>query len=120
MECCCYLHRREADPVCHREPGDGSLDPSSSEHPGPVRAQLAVQLHTAPTSHPRGLQLRQQRLLDPPGRTNEETSYRVAQNSVNIKHPLVSMGMFIFKPISQFLERYPSVVSRELNTERFP
>jgi hypothetical protein len=32
--------------------------------------------------------------------------YRVAQNSVNLKHSLVLTGIFRCKPTSQFVERY--------------
>jgi hypothetical protein len=41
----------------------------------------------------------------------------VAQKSVNLKHSLVVTGMFRFKPATQFVERYHSVVSCALNTE---
>jgi hypothetical protein len=43
--------------------------------------------------------------------------YRVPQKSVNLKHSLVLTGMFRFKPASQFVERYHSVVGCALDTE---
>jgi hypothetical protein len=36
--------------------------------------------------------------------------YRVAQKLVSLKYSLLLTGMFIFKPTSQFVERYHSVV----------
>jgi hypothetical protein len=41
--------------------------------------------------------------------------YRVAQNSVSLKHSLLLTGMIRYKPASQFVERYHSVVSGALN-----
>jgi hypothetical protein len=45
------------------------------------------------------------------------TIYRVPQKSVNLNHSLVWTGMVRFKPGSQFVERYHSVVSCALNME---
>jgi hypothetical protein len=40
-----------------------------------------------------------------------------AQKSVNLKYSVVSTGMFRFKPASQFVEWYHSVVSCALDME---
>jgi hypothetical protein len=45
------------------------------------------------------------------------SKYRVAEKSVNLKHPLVLMGVFRFKPASQYVQQYHSVVSCALNME---
>jgi hypothetical protein len=45
------------------------------------------------------------------------TIYRVAQKSVNLKHSLVLEGMFRFKPVSKFVERYHSAVNCALSME---
>jgi hypothetical protein len=44
-------------------------------------------------------------------------AYIVPQNSVNLKHSTVLAGMFRFKPASQFVELYHSVVGCVLNRE---
>jgi hypothetical protein len=41
----------------------------------------------------------------------------VAQKSVNLKRSPLLTGMFRFKPVSQFVERYHSVASCALNME---
>jgi hypothetical protein len=41
----------------------------------------------------------------------------MAQKSGNLKYSLVSMGMFGFEPVSQFVERYHTIVSCALNME---
>jgi hypothetical protein len=46
-----------------------------------------------------------------------EALYRVVQTSVTLKYSLILTGMFRFKPVSQFVERYHSVVSCSLNME---
>jgi len=38
IQCQCCVHRRAADPVRHREPGNGGAYPSTSEHFAPMRA----------------------------------------------------------------------------------
>jgi hypothetical protein len=43
--------------------------------------------------------------------------YRMAQKSVNLKHSLVLMGMFRFKPVIHSVKGHHSVVSCALNTE---
>jgi hypothetical protein len=43
--------------------------------------------------------------------------YRVSRKSVDLKHSLVLTKMLRFKPSSQFVERYHSVVSCLLNME---
>jgi hypothetical protein len=42
---------------------------------------------------------------------------QVTQNSVKRKETLVLTGIFVFKPSSQFVERYHSIVSCVLNME---
>jgi hypothetical protein len=44
---------------------------------------------------------------------------RVAQKSLNLKNPLVLMGIFTFKLVDQFLERCHSAVNHALNAEQF-
>jgi hypothetical protein len=43
--------------------------------------------------------------------------YRVSQKSFNPKHSVVLMGMFRFKPASQFVWRYRSVLNCAVNME---
>jgi hypothetical protein len=43
--------------------------------------------------------------------------YRVTQTLVNLKQSLVLNGTFRFKPTSQFVERYQSVMGCALNME---
>jgi hypothetical protein len=43
--------------------------------------------------------------------------YRVAEKSVDTNHSLVLTEMLKIKPASQFVERYPCVVSSALNME---
>jgi hypothetical protein len=45
------------------------------------------------------------------------TYIQMTQNSVNLKHSLVLNGIFRFRPVSQFVERYHSIVSCALNVE---
>lgn len=45
--------------------------------------------------------------------------YRVAQKSLNLKYSVICTGISIIKFATQFVERYHSVVSRELNMEDF-
>jgi hypothetical protein len=42
-------------------------------------------------------------------------TYRVTQKSVNIKHSLISVGMFRLKPASQFVQWHYGIVSCALN-----
>jgi hypothetical protein len=48
---------------------------------------------------------------------NSTLKYTVAQKSVNLKQSVILTGILKFKPASQFLERYHSVLSRALNME---
>jgi hypothetical protein len=43
--------------------------------------------------------------------------YRWAKKSANLKHTLALTGMFRFKPASQFVERYHSVMNYALSME---
>jgi hypothetical protein len=43
--------------------------------------------------------------------------YKVAQESVNLKHSLVLSGMFTYESSSQFVERYHSIFSCALSME---
>jgi hypothetical protein len=49
--------------------------------------------------------------------THIYNAYKETQKSVNLKHSLLLTGLSRFKPASQFVERFRSIMSCELNME---